>query len=102
MVCVCPTILETKVIVAPNSPKERAKPNTIPANTPGNANGNVMVKNTRFGEAPNVLAVNSKCGSIFSNESRIERTTNGNATTAEANTAPLQLKANDKPNQSNR
>ena len=34
-VCVWPGMLETKVIVAPNSPIPLAKPNTAPANSPG-------------------------------------------------------------------
>ena len=55
MVWVSPAILDTKVMVAPNSPKERANPNTKPANTPGRERGNVIVKKTRQGEAPKRL-----------------------------------------------
>ena len=72
----------------PEFPKERAKPNTKPANTPGRERGNVIVKKTRQGEAPSVCAACSNLKSMLSKERRIARTTNGNATTAEANTAP--------------
>ena len=85
-------------MVAPNSPKDRAKPNTNPAKTPGRERGNVIVKNTRQGEAPSVVSACSNLKSMLSKERRIARTTNGNATTAEANTAPFQLKPKDKPN----
>ena len=44
MVLVSPGILETNVMVAPNSPNEHAKANTIPTIIPGDINGNVMVK----------------------------------------------------------
>ena len=98
IVCVSPIILETKVIVAPNSPNERAKPSTMPAKIPGKDRGSVMLKNTRHGEDPNVRAACSSLGSTFSNAKRIARTTNGNATTAEAKTAPRQLNATLKSN----
>ena len=98
MVWVSPAILDTKVMVAPNSPKERAKPSTIPARIPGKDNGKVIVKNTRHAEAPSVLAACSNFKSILSRESRIARTTKGNATTAEANTAPFQLNPKVNPN----
>ena len=51
-----PRNIGNEVMVAPNSPKERAKPNTKPANTPGRERGNVIVKKTRQGEAPSVCA----------------------------------------------
>ena len=91
-------MFDTKVIVAPNSPNDRAKPRTSPAKTPGKESGKVIVKNTRQAEAPNVCAACSNLISIFSKESRIARTTNGKATTAEESTAPFQLKPKDKPN----
>ena len=43
-------------MVAPNSPIALAKPSTMPASTPGSANGKVMVANTRQGSAPSVPA----------------------------------------------
>ena len=52
MVCVTSGILETNVIVEPNSPKERAKPKITPAKMPGKESGNTTVKNTRHGDAP--------------------------------------------------
>jgi len=80
-----------------NPQKERQTQNTNPANTPGRERGNVIVKKTRQGEAPSVCAACSNLKSMLSKERRIARTTNGNATTAEANTAPFQLKPKDKP-----
>src|ERR1700682_4893528 len=56
MVWVSPGIFDTKVMVAPNSPIALAKPSTMPASTPGNAKGKVMVRNTRQGAAPSVPA----------------------------------------------
>ena len=47
MVCVSPGILDTKVMVAPNSPSARAKHSTTPAMMPGKASGKVTVRNTR-------------------------------------------------------
>ena len=52
-------------MVAPNSPKERAKPNTKPANTPGRERGKVIVKKTRQGEAPSVCAACSNLNQCF-------------------------------------
>ncbi len=46
IVRVSPGILETKVMVEPNSPKLRAKASTIPEIIPGTVMGSVMVKNT--------------------------------------------------------
>ena len=51
MVCVSPGMLDTKVIVAPNSPIALAKPSTMPASTPGSASGKVTVANTCHGAA---------------------------------------------------
>lgn len=51
-VCVSPGMLETKVMVAPNSPNERANPSTAPAKMPGRLKGKVTVQNTRNGLAP--------------------------------------------------
>ena len=44
MVWVSPGMLETKVMVAPNSPIALAKPSTMPASTPGSASGSVTVE----------------------------------------------------------
>src|SRR6516225_3374555 len=52
-------MLETKVIVAPNSPSARAKHNNRPATMPGKASGSVTVKNTKAGLAPSVAAASS-------------------------------------------
>jgi len=56
---VSPGILETKVIVAPNSPKLRANPNIAAAMRPGEMIGMVIVKKTRKGDAPSVAAASS-------------------------------------------
>src|SRR3954463_4945513 len=52
MVWVSPGMLETKVMVAPNSPIALAKPSTMPASTPGSASGSVTLANTRHMPAP--------------------------------------------------
>ena len=44
IVWVCPGILDTKVIVAPNSPIDFANPNTAPVIKAGIINGKVIVK----------------------------------------------------------
>lgn len=64
MVCVSPGILETKVMVAPNSPRLRAKASKKPEIRPGMVSGKVMVVNTFQGLAPNVIAACSSLGSI--------------------------------------
>ena len=52
-------MLETKVMVAPNSPSALAKHSTMPAMTPGNASGSVTVRNTQKPLAPSVAAASS-------------------------------------------
>src|SRR3981081_957316 len=47
MVCVSPGMLDTKVMVAPNSPSALAKHSTMPAITPGSASGKVMGRTRR-------------------------------------------------------
>ena len=47
------------MMVAPNSPIARAKPRTEPAASAGYANGSVMEKKTRNGDAPSVAAIAS-------------------------------------------
>ena len=54
IVWVSPGILETKVIVAPNSPKALAKLKVAPTIIPGIEIGSVIVKKTLKGEAPRV------------------------------------------------
>ncbi len=56
MVCVSPGILETKLMVAPNSPRLRANDSIVPVMIPGTIRGKVIVKNTLTGEAPSVAA----------------------------------------------
>ncbi|CSC02318.1 Uncharacterised protein [Vibrio cholerae] len=56
MVWVSPGMLETKLMVAPNSPRLRANASMTPVSIPGKVNGSVMVKKTRIGDAPKVRA----------------------------------------------
>ena len=49
MVCVSPGMLDTKVIVAPNSPIALAKDSTMPAMMPGTISGSVTTANTQTG-----------------------------------------------------
>ncbi len=86
-VCVCPTIFQAKVMVAPNSPRHLAKPSINPLKIPGNDKGMVMVINVFHGPAPNVLAANSSLTSTISMATFIALTTSGNETTMEAKTA---------------
>ena len=58
-VCVSPGILDTKVIVAPNSPRDLAKLKVVPTKIPGIEIGRVILKKTFSGEAPKVLAASS-------------------------------------------
>ena len=100
MVRVSPGMLDTKVMVAPNSPSERAKANTVPTIMPGKVSGSVMVRNTRQRPAPSVRAACSSRISTPSSARRIARTISGKDITAAARTAPRQLKAKVRPNQS--
>ena len=97
MVWVSPGMFETKVMVAPNSPIALAKPSTMPASTPGSANGSVTVANTCHGAAPSVLDACSSRRSIASIDSRIGRTSSGNDITPQASAAPVQRNANTMP-----
>jgi hypothetical protein len=53
-------MFETKVMVAPNSLRLRAKAKTMPVIIPGIIRGIVMVKNMRSDPAPKVLAAASR------------------------------------------
>ena len=97
---VSPGMLETKVMVAPNSPKPRAKASMAPVKMPGNISGRLTVANTQSGGAPSVRAAASSFTSTLSSERRMARTIRGKAITAEATAAPRQVKATVMPNQS--
>ena len=56
IVCVSPGIFETKLMVAPNSPKLRAKESIVPVIMPGIISGKVIVTKTLSGDAPRVAA----------------------------------------------
>src|SRR5947207_3206066 len=77
IVWVSPGMLETNVMVAPNSPSALAKHNTMPAMTPDKASGKVTDVKTLMGEAPSVVAACSSLKSTASKEMRIGRTSNG-------------------------
>ena len=93
IVRVCPAMLAAKVMVAPNSPRLRAKASRAPTHNPGAARGRVTVKNTRSGPAPRVRATPSRRGSTFSMARRTARSASGKPTTAEARAAPFQSNA---------
>ena len=80
-------------MVAPNSPRLRAKPRIAPANSPGAVSGRVTVTNTSSRPAPSVRAADSRRVSTASSDSRIARTINGKAITAAARAAPCQVNA---------
>ena len=85
---VSPGMAETKVMVAPNSPRLRAKARMTPTRMPGAINGKVTEQKLSNGEAPSVRAAASKRRSTFSSDSRIARTMSGKAMTAAAKAAP--------------
>src|SRR6516162_2025269 len=90
IVCVSPGMLETKVMVAPNSPSARAKHMTAPAMMPGSASGSVTVKNTQKRLAPSVAAASSSRRSMASSASLIGRTMSGKPMTPQASAAPAE------------
>src|SRR6266404_5857627 len=96
-VWVSPGMLDTKVIVAPNSPMARANERMVPAMMPGNMSGSVTVRKTQTGWAPSVLAASSSPRSTASMDSCIARTRSGNPITALARAAPVHRNANTIP-----
>jgi molybdate transport system ATP-binding protein len=58
-VAVVPRSEPANVIVAPNSPSERANARTAPLSNPGRTRGSVTRRNTVLGEAPRVAATTS-------------------------------------------
>jgi hypothetical protein len=91
-------MLETNVIVAPNSPSERAKARIAPVTSPGQASGSVTVKKTRARLAPRVRPAASSRVSTASIAWRIARTISGKPMIAAASAAPVQRKAKTRPN----
>ena len=89
---VSPGMFETKVMMAPNSPRLAANAVMAPAMMPGSAKGSVMVTKRSTGPAPKVAAAAIRPGSIASMASRTARTWNGKVTMAAASAAPVQLK----------
>src|SRR2546429_9923296 len=90
-------MLETKVIVAPNSPRLRAKDGTIPATIAGAISGRVIGRKTKRAQRTSVPAASSILGWTASSDRRIVRTIGGNAITAKASTARVQRKAKTRP-----
>src|SRR3954468_17420382 len=95
-------MLETKVIVAPNSPRLRAKESSIPVRIPGRMSGRVTLANTHRGGAPSVAAAASSPGSTASSDWRTARTSSGRPITAQASAAPVQRKMKVMPRNSSR
>ena len=94
---VSPGMFDTKVMVAPNSPRLRAKESSAPVMIPGSASGSVTVRKTPARPAPSVLAAASSRRSIVSNESRIARTISGKPMMPAASAAPVQRNATTMP-----
>lgn len=92
-VCVSPGMFDTKVIVAPNSPRLRAKAKIVPVKIPGRMSGRVTVMKTHLGDAPKVRAACSNPIFTSSKDNRMERTINGSAIIPAATAAPFQLNA---------
>src|SRR5215510_8033506 len=92
IVRVSPGMLETKVMVAPNSPRLRAKASTTPTRIPGVISGSVIVMKASKRRAPSVRAAASSRRSTASSDSRMARTISGKAITAAARAAPFQVK----------
>ena len=98
MVCVSPGMLETKVIVAPNSPIALAKDSTMPAMMPGRISGSVTTAKTQTGCAPSVPAASSSLRSTAAMDRRMARTSSGKPMMAQASAAPVQRNENTMPN----
>jgi hypothetical protein len=90
-------MFDTKVIVAPNSPRLAAKAMTAPERMPGSISGRVMVRKRSIGPAPSVRAAASRPLSIASIASRIARTISGNDMTPAATEAPVDVKISRMP-----
>jgi hypothetical protein len=73
-VWVCPLILDTNTMVAPNSPILLAKANMAPVMITGMISGKIMVKNVPNGPAPSARAASSSPRSTLSIESLTART----------------------------
>ncbi len=80
------------MMVAPNSPRARAKASRQPARMPRFASGRVMNKKTRHSGAPRVRATCSISGRTSSMAARALRTNNGNDITDKASTTAFQVK----------
>src|SRR2546429_77670 len=93
-------MLETNVMVAPNSPRLRAKDKRTPVMIPGSASGKVMVRNTPMPPAPNVLAAASSLRSVVATKGRTARPSSGTPMLPAASAAPVHLNAMTMPNHS--
>ena len=79
-------------MVAPNSPRLRAKASTSPVRMPGAISGKVTLRKVSKRPAPRVRAACSSRRSTDSRDSRIARTISGKPITAAARAAPCQVK----------
>lgn len=87
IVVVLPSMLPATRMVAPNSPRARAKDSDNPAHNPGAARGNETEVKVRHDEAPNERAARSSSPSTPANAARAEANMSGKATRALANVA---------------
>ncbi len=101
-VWVRPGTFAAKVITAPNSPRQAAKPTMAAASTPGPASGRVMLKNRSRGLAPRLRAASSSRGSTASSDRATARTISGKAITPAAREAPAELNTSLTPNSRSR
>ncbi|OQB94161.1 MAG: hypothetical protein BWX86_01545 [Verrucomicrobia bacterium ADurb.Bin122] len=79
------------MMVAPNSPRARAKARVAPASSPRRASGSVTLKKVRQGLAPRVRATCSKRTGTSSKATRAARTSSGSDITAVASTTAFQV-----------
>ena len=86
------------MLVAPYSPRARAKANTVPAKIPWRQAGILMRQNMKVLDNPRVLPLHSKVSSKLSKAPRAVRYMRGKATTAEARMPPYQVITNCMPN----
>ena len=92
IVSVLPGIAPASMIVAPNSPKARAKLNKLPAIKPGRAKGSRIRQKIVHSEAPKVRPQASKFLSIWLKEASAVLYIKGNETTIAAITTAYQVK----------
>lgn len=96
-VSVRPGMKPATMMVAPNSPMERAKASRMPAMMPRLARGRVIFRNTWNRLPPRERAAASRWAGTSSKAVRRERTRRGKAMTARARTTAFQVKMTSMP-----